>query len=364
MSEERLKSVLESIKKGEIKDSVTSVELLKTIKLYSENPEYEKYFVASKDKLISYCTSNYDLEDYLSLLFLREIDAFSLEIKDLFQDTINGIFSKKTLIFIFSIYKLIKSNKLEIDNIYEYIIETLKNMESKKSTILLYDLCIFVNFRERLYLDYPVITTMIVAYFNYNMHLTGSEMFAGSTIIGYLLKDHNENLVRPYVDNLLKGDELNPMNMKLIGGGGSCLVYKINELVLKLGESRGNRNIFVNHRILQSYIRDILTKNDEDLMYVEVMNYAITGDVTKEERDELKADLYRQGIVWTDEKLENCGVLQDDDTNDLYYGDLKPKMLATLVNNPQDREAFARRRRRVVVIDNDYMHMDFVKFGK
>ena len=364
MSEERLKSVLESIKSGTIKDSVTSAELLKTIKLYSENPKYEKYFVANKDKLISHCTSNFDLEDCLSMMFLREIDAFSCEIKDLFRNTVNSIFSNTTLMFVLTIFKLIKSNKLEIDNIYEYVIEELKGMESKKATVILYDLCIFINFRERLYKDYPVIATMISSYFNYNMLVKGSEVFAGSSIIGYLLKEHNENSVRPYVDRLLNGQELNSMNMKMIGGGGSCLVYKINELVLKLGESRENRNIFVNHRILQSYVRDILSRNDSDLMYVEIMNYAHTGDVTEAERDELKADLLRQGIVWSDEKLENCGVLQDGDTNDLYYGDKKPDMLATVVDNPQDREAFARRRRRVVVIDNDYMRMDFAKFGK
>ena len=103
-------------------------------------------------------------------------------------------------------------------------------MESKKATVILYDLCIFINFRERLYKDYPVIATMISSYFNYNMLVKGSEVFAGSSIIGYLLKEHNENSVRPYVDRLLNGQELNSMNMKMIGGGGSCLVYKINEL--------------------------------------------------------------------------------------------------------------------------------------
>jgi len=364
MSEERFKSILESIQVGEIKDNVTSEELLKTIKIYSENPEFEKYFAQNKKIIISHCTSNYNLEDCLSLMFLREIDAFSIEIKNLFQNTINSIFSKATLMFLFKVYRLVKNDELQIDNIFDYIINELTHMDSKKSTIILFDLCLFINFRERLNRDYPIITNMIMSYFNYDMNIIGADIFAGSTIIGFLLKDHNEDMVKPYIEKLLDGKELSTDTMKMIGGGGSSLVYKINDLVLKLGETRNTRRVFINHRILQSLVRDLLTKNDEDLLWVEVMNYAYVGDVTKEERDELKSDLYRQGIIWEDDKLENCGVLQDDDTNDLYYGEVKPKMMATIIDNAADREAFSRRRRRVVVIDNDNTRADFTKIGK
>lgn len=367
MGEEKYKYILKVIDDGEYLNNISSTEFLETIKLYSNNPEYRDLFIRNKKKIISYCANNFNLEDCLSLMFLKKIDDFSFEIKDLFKNTINSIFSKQTLIFLNRVFRLVEGGNLEIENIFDYIINELKNENSKKSSVILFDLCIFINFRNKLKEIHPLIVTIIMSYIAFDVDVVGAEMFGGSSIIGCLLKDNNEKLVMPYVLDLLEGKELDKLNVKMIGGGGSSLVFLINKLVLKLGETRNDRRIFVNHRILESKIRDLITKNDRDLFYIEVMNYAKTGDVTKIERDELRADLFRQGLIWEDDKLENCGVLQDDDTNDSYYRDMDLKSNGTIisvVDNPYDREQFLKRPRRVVVIDNDYIKMKPGGFSK
>jgi len=48
----------------------------------------------------------------------------------------------------------------------------------------------------------------------------------------------------------------------------------------------------------------------------------------------------------------------------MYFNGNEHDMLATVIDNPGDREAFSRRKRRVVVLDNDNMHIDFTRCNK
>lgn len=364
MSEELVKLIMGFINADKKICKISSEEFLEAMKTCYEKPELHNILVQNKQTIINYCVSDFNLEDYMSLLFLRECPELTVEINELFRNSINRVVNKKTLLLLQKTYKLLKSNKIEVEEIFNNLLYEIKQMDSKQSTVMLFDLCKFPNVPERLYRSYPIVTTMIQAYLQFDVDVITSDMFNGSTIIGYLLKGHNEDLVRPYIENLLQGEEINYHNMPMIGGGGSSLVYKIHDLVLKLGETRNCRRVYINHRILQSRIRDLISKNDQDLFYVEVMDYIHTGDVTPEELEELKLDLYRQFIMWDDAKLANCGVLPEGYKNDLYYKDKEHGMIATVIDNPGDREAFSRRKRRVVVLDNDNMSIDFMRCNK
>jgi nickel-dependent lactate racemase len=170
--------------------------------------------------------------------------------------------------------------------------------------------------------------------------------------------------VAKYLRDLLQEKQISTRNIRMVGGGGSCLVFKINDMVIKLGEERNDRRVYINHRILASLVRKLeQDKEGNDLFYVEIMKYAITGDVTKEERDELRKDLYDMGLVWTDDKLANCGVLMDDDDN-YYDREIDYSEFAGHVDCPIKREEFAKRKRRVVVIDNDHIRFNTSKSCK
>jgi len=365
MSEEKFLTIINDLKNGAISDSTTSVDLLHAVRMFSRDKYCKQYFIQDYKLISSYCCKCFYLEDYFTLRYLKEVPELKDKINEVFKRTVNTMLGNKTLIFLNKIYQKIKSEEIEVEDIYDYIIEVLKEeTDNKKISAILFDLCLFYGFREKLYEDYPILATMIVAYSLYKPDAIGKDIFAGSSIIGCLLKNNNEDVVRPYVEKLLGDSELNSFNMQMIGGGGSSLVYKINDLVLKLGETRNSRRIFINHRIMQSLTRDLISKNDQDLMWIEIMHYAITGDVTEAERNELKADLLRQGIIWDDDKIVNCGVLQEWDTNDRYYYGEDPNMLATIIDNPVDREEFNKRSRRVVVIDSDNFRPDFTRLRK
>ena len=89
-----------------------------------------------------------------------------------------------------------------------------------------------------------------------------------------MLKKDNQLLAYEYIKLLLDKYKLELDNIEYIGGGGSNLVYKIGDSVIKLGETRSDRKIYVNHRILASQVRKLLkSKNGKDLFYVEIMRY-------------------------------------------------------------------------------------------
>ena len=237
-------------------------------------------------------------------------------------------------------------------------------MPTDKSSKILFDLYIFPDFNLLLNTHYRVVATLIEAYQLYEPEIISSNIFNGSTIISKLLYKENEAVVAKYLRDLLQEKQISTRNIKMVGGGGSCLVFKINDMVIKLGEERNNRKVYINHRILASSLRKLeYDSKGNELFYVEIMKYVMTGDVTKEELLELRNDLYSQGLIWTDDKLANCGVLDPEDEN--YYDvPIDYSEYAGHINNPLRREEFLKRKRKVVVIDNDHITFNPLKSCK
>lgn len=323
----------------------------------------EKY-INNKKQLIDLFIRNFNLFDYYSLLVLKENNNFKKEVNELFSCTIDHIFSNKSKIFLFKIFKDLLNKKVKEEDLINYIFLKCKEKDTISSSAILFDLSIFQDFNEAFKKLYPVSHLITKASQRFNPDIIGADMFKGSSIIGKLIKDNNEQLLLPYIDDYLKQINYQLSNFKMIGGGGSSLVFLVNDKILKIGETRNNRLVYINHRILMSKIRKLITRDDgEEICYFEVMNRAITGDVTEEERDELRRDLLKQGLNWHDDKLENCGVLQENDQNELPIGN-KPDWAAAIIDNPYEREKFNKRKRRVVVIDNDFIDPSYGKLYK
>lgn len=269
------------------------------------------------------------------------------------------------MIYILKIYKKIKETRVPSkNNLFSEMIKDLQSMDTSKSSIILFDLFTFPDFRIMLYTDYRVIATLIDAYQLYDVDAVSSRMFKGSTIIGKLLQGNNQEIAAKYLRDMLKEKQISTRNIQMIGGGGSCLVYRIKDLVIKFGETRNCRKIYINHRILASLARKLEVDADgNDLFYVEKMVYCKVGDITQEEKDELKHDLYEQGLNWYDDKLENCGLLPDGYENicDLPVDYIE---VAGRIDNPCSREEFMSRPRRVVVIDNDDIKLNPLKLRR
>lgn len=342
---------------------LTPYELYKVVVILGTTNEGLSILKKYASYLIDRCTENFCIFDYFTLLTLKDYDIQKDKCRMMLEMSTNSVFSTKTLLFLRRIDRGIINNS-SITNeadAFNYIFDSLKDMETDKSSIITFDMSLFSDFKSELHDRYLLVDVLISSYQKYDPDVVDNTLFKGSSIIGKLLQGENQYVAEHYARLLLRDKKLNSSNVKMIGGGGSNLVFKIGGNVLKLGETRNSRKIYVNHRILASQVRKLVfDKNQKELFYVEVMKYVKTGDVTEEEMQELKSDLYSQGLIWDDVKLENCGVLDNNDQNEsllsVDYVDV-----AGDINYPTKRQEFMQRKRKVVVIDNDNIRYNSMK---
>ena len=316
-------------------------------------------------QIIFACCFSFTLFDYLTITHMIHSNIAKDTAKVQLKRSLNGRFSNKTNIYLVSKYKKLNlTDFVSEDELFDTIISDLKNFDTLTASALLFDLYNFDDFRGYLSSHHPVLTKIIKYYKKYDKEVVGNGIYKGSSIIAKLLDSKCEQLAYNYIINLINSEHVNYSDVTMIGGGGSNLVFKIGDKVLKLGETRNCRKIFINHRILASLVRklEIDEETGKELFYAEVMKYIYTG-VTEEERDELRNDLAKQGIIWEDDKLENCGYLPDGYDNECPLKGNYDEVLAN-VENPLYKEQFNRRRKRVVVLDSDNMHLDTTKLQK
>ena len=346
-------------------DTLTSEELFQIVLVFHSDDSLRPLIEEYADRILDRCSIDYDMFNCFTIMCMKMFKINEARAEDCLDKTIKKIFGKDSIIFLLKMIRMMRQNGVvSKEELFEVMINNLREMPTNKSSKILFDLYIFPDFNLLLNTHHRVVATLIEAYQLHEPDVVSSVIFNGSTIIGKLLNKDNELIVAKYLRDLLQEKQISTRNIRMVGGGGSCLVFKINDMVIKLGEERNNRKVYINHRILASLIRKLeQDKDGNDLFYVEVMKYALTGDVTEAERDELRRDLYAQGLVWTDDKLANCGVLVDGDDN-YYDREIDYSEYAGHIDCPFRREEFAKRKRRVVVIDNDHITFNPLKSCK
>lgn len=344
----------------EVIQKMDSYELYRIILIAESKEEYLHFFENNRGIILNKICEEFSFFDSLSLIHMIKYESCRSEASQILNNSIKSIFSKQTLVFIKKIDKAIDEYKLgEKQAIYNYMFSELEKLSSDKASIILYNLNLFKDFNYELKKRLGVVEILISAYQKYDTNVLANNLYKGSSIIGCLSKNNNQYLVLDYIQDLLKKYNLNTEDIECIGGGSTSLVFKIGKSVLKLGEKRNNRKIYVNHRILASQCRKLIMNEDNTLplFYVEIMKYINNSGITQEECDELQEDLLRQGLIWEDAKTENCGTLDEGDDNKSYLP-VDYVEVAGIVDNPIDREQFMKRKRKVVVLDNDNITRD------
>lgn len=359
-SKNNIKALLE--KSDDFIETITSEELFQIIMAFSKDDDIRPLIEKKSDEILRRCTTDYDMFNSFTVICMNASKINKEKAITFIEEELKKNFGKDSFSYLLKLVIMMqKEGAKSKDELFKIIINDLSKMSTDKSSKILFDLYLFPDFNLYLNTDYRVVATIIEAYQNYAPDILSSQIINGSTIIGKLLTGNNQLIVAKHLRDLLKEKQISTRYIKMVGGGGSCLVFKIGDMVIKLGESRNDRKIFINHRILASYLRKLeLNEKGEELFWVEIMKYAIVGDVTPAERDELKQDLYEQGLIWDDDKLINCGVLVDGDEN-YYDREIDYSVVAGHINYPERREAFMKRKRRVVVIDNDHIRFNSLK---
>lgn len=337
-------------------ETLSSEELFQIIIVFSIDEDIRPLILKHIDKILSRCRTDYDMFNCFTIICLKIFKIERDKAQNALEATINKTFGSESILYLLKLIRMMKKNGVICkEELFKIIIKDLNEMPTDKSSKILFDMYIFPDFKLLMNLQFRITSTLIEAYQLYDPNIMSSQIINGSTIIGKLIKGNNEQIVAKYLRELLQEKQISTRNIQMVGGGGSCLVFKIGDKVIKLGEERNDRKIFINHRILASLVRKLeVDEKGKELFYVEIMKYAIVGDVTKEERDELKQDLYDQGLIWEDSKLANCGVLVDGDDN-YYDREIDYSEIVANIDNPVRREEFMKRKRRVVVVDNDHI---------
>lgn len=129
------------------------------------------------------------------------------------------------------------------------------------------------------------------------------------------LNDYSETL-SIIIDELLKSECLDWVDIKSIGKGGFSTVYKIGGKVLKVGEPKASYKIPNHERIVQPILRTNLIgiNSQQPFCCLEISDYLKTVSSVREKLD--SAELYKiykelrdAGIKWTDIKWDNVGRL-------------------------------------------------------
>lgn len=338
--------------------SAESYDIYEIICKSLKDDEIKKLLIENKSAVFNKVAMNFNIFDIMSLYNLQLLAEFKEDTTEIIDKTVDQIFNKDTIFFIRLMNKKIQSNKIyDKARILDLIFFTIQTYNSEKASILLYNLFLLPDFRLELEKRYKIVEILLEKYQIFDCDSITKNIFKGSSILGCLIKDDNESLVSYYIKMLLEQYQTSLEEMECVGGGSTCLVYKVGKSVIKLGETRNQKQIYVNHRILASQIRKLIKKDDLELFYVEIMKYIKTGDITKHECDELCEDLLKQGLIWEDVKPENCGVLDTDDEN-LSNLELDYETVAGIVENPCLREQFMKRKRKVVLLDNDNIRRD------
>ena len=333
-----------------------SFDIYQIVLLSQHNKNFKKFLIANKNIILDKICRNYHFFDGLSILILMRDDYYNGDAKKIYNESMKKIFNPKTLLFMNHINnENLDTHCYNKQQILSHVFSELSQFDSLKASIILYNLNEFNDFRIELKNRFRIVEILLSAYQKFDTEVMANNSYKGSTILGCLLKDDNQYLVQDYIDDLIS-DSING-KVECIGAGSTCLVFKIGNKVLKLGETRNSRKIYVNHRILASQVRKLLTKGEEELFYVEVMKYLKNIKVTQEECDELQEDLLRQGLIWEDAKIENCGLLNDGDEN-ISYLPVDYEEVVGEVDNPVAREEFMKRKRKVIVLDNDNIRPD------
>lgn len=353
-----------------------------------ENRYQELYQIFLNPKVID----NWDIET----LFFKMKDFYSLTKNlDFFKNKVNTIFCKCGLLdnlYCYYVLFFLFQNSSFMGNLLAYLKEKMsiaamffiknifntvlnKNDFSKEylNTVLerkfsqysteslaslLLEISSISQIHSFLFEKHPIALSLIEEYKSFDPTVTNETMYRGASIIGKLVQSHYDWEIYRYFEILHHISTSSKRQTTMIGGGSYSLVYRVGDYVIKIGEDRMERKMYQHHRILNSEIRFAHLNHDGIVeYYVEVMRYAIM-DATLEERDELKEALLRDGLVWSDDKLCNCGRLVDGDFN-IPNLNVDYVEVAGRIENKFAEESFQKRKRRIVVIDNDSIVRDY-----
>ncbi len=186
------------------------------------------------------------------------------------------------------------------------------------------------------------------------------EMFSKVQGLDFEKSKNSVEIVSMMINEVLKSKNLHYSDIEHIGQGGYSQAFKIGDKVVKVGLHQGQYNIPRNSkRFLQPIARynfDIVRNDSQSKLAFEVNELCGTReDISKDDLYRVYRDIRMKGMIWTDCKSSNIGVLKKP--NIVHHPSFKGEKRAhhSSVGFSEGNEVDILPAGELVVIDLDYI---------
>ena len=125
--------------------------------------------------------------------------------------------------------------------------------------------------------------------------------------------DELGELVNLIIKDIVDSEKCNVSDIKFITRGGYSTVFQINDEILKIGKNRGTEKFNNNPYVIAPLLRKRMKTESFDI-FMEVTERCDTdtSKITYDDLYELYKNLRDIGLVWTDIRITNVGILLKD----------------------------------------------------
>lgn len=179
--------------------------------------------------------------------------------------------------------------------------------------------------------------------------------------IHQLIDDYTDTILM-VIQELLESEQARWIDISSLGSGSFSNVYQIGDKVLKIGANRGTYNMPNHTRILQPLTRTSLIdekNNNNPFAVVEIadrVDKLKPDDYTEENLYMIYKELREDGIIWTDARFDNIGILRKPNRPNLHGKDIyiSPNSVGFIgeIKGKEINEG------DFVIIDTDYIYRE------
>lgn len=161
---------------------------------------------------------------------------------------------------------------------------------------------------------------------------------------------------------ILKSEGKKFCDVEMIGEGGFSQIFKVGDKVIKVGAPRKTYNIPNHRRIIQPLARVNLTNQyQESIGTIEVTDEVDTSrgalsKITKEDLYRIYKELRDDGIIWTDPKINNLGILKRKNVPTIRGKHFQVSPISAGFIN-ELKEIKPLNKGDIVIVDTDYLYL-------
>lgn len=176
--------------------------------------------------------------------------------------------------------------------------------------------------------------------------------------ICYTFDDNMLFLFEKLIEEILKHENKKWIDINYLGSGAYSHVYEIGSKIIKVGEERETYRIPYDKRILQPLIRQNISDLSQNSKgTIEITEKVDTNvDLTEEELYQLYKEIRSGGIICTDLKNSNLGILLKD--NKKHWNKPIGESKVALGYIDDEIEQMVLSKGEIVIIDSDYIYYE------